>query len=76
MESTMNTESETIYRCEKCGKWSHAKRKPKWHQRFVYDEPENLEDIISEEDPFGEEISSGWFVKCGPFSTWYAAKEI
>src|SRR3954471_24426772 len=29
----------TLWRCSQCGKWSHAKRRPKHHERAVYDEP-------------------------------------
>lgn len=24
-----------LWRCENCGKWSHAQRQPKRHQRFI-----------------------------------------
>jgi hypothetical protein len=51
--------TEEFWRCERCGKWSHAKRRPLrhkvWHQ---HDE---------------EERWRGWFVWCGPFRRWEAA---
>lgn len=27
----------TLWRCSECGKWSHAKRRPNTHERFIGD---------------------------------------
>jgi hypothetical protein len=49
---------QTLWRCEQCGKWSHAKRRPLrhkvWHQHDA------------------AERWRGWFVYCGPFRRWDA----
>jgi hypothetical protein len=29
--------AEVLWRCEVCGKWSHAKRRPRDHRRFIVD---------------------------------------
>lgn len=26
---------ERMWRCSVCGKWSHARRRPSWHRRFI-----------------------------------------
>lgn len=31
--------TERIFRCAKCGKWSHAQRRPTWHKRTLMDGP-------------------------------------
>jgi hypothetical protein len=71
-----------VYRCQQCGKWSHAARKPKFHQRFVTEDGLNDPDdsvVISYEEGHtdyasGEGTAGGWFVKCGPFDTYEAEK--
>lgn len=69
-----------IYRCTACGKWSHAKRKPKHHQRFIsaddFDGPGDWP-VLSVAEGFtdytsGEGTSGGWWIACGPFETWEA----
>lgn len=52
----------TIWRCTRCEKWSHAKRKPRFHQRWISDD--------------GNEINpdNGWFENCGPFEEWTTYK--
>lgn len=75
--------SERLWRCAECGKWSHAKRDPKSHERFVQarfsepDPPEDkiirvVEDIQIAVDDFDP---GGWFVRCGPFEPWVAERE-
>lgn len=81
-------ESYYMFRCSTCGKWSHAKRKPKHHLRFVPNLPnlldaktyaESLElEIQSTVEPFwngdpeGDYNPGGAYVKCGPFETFIA----
>lgn len=78
-----------LYRCADCGKWSHAKRRPTHHRRFIA----NTDTwpgraltaglpVIEEVEPYhnGDPDSDGnpggvW-VKCGPFETWVAIKEL
>jgi hypothetical protein len=43
-----------MWRCTGCGKWSHAKRRPKLHQRGVH----------TGDTDYGEQWST---VDCGPF---------
>lgn len=64
-----------IWRCSKCGKWSHAKTQPKKHQRWV-DEHDPLFDPDKDEsfmDGTGEYSPSGHFVDCGPFTPYVAS---
>ena len=68
-----------IWRCTECKKWSHAKKKPKSHERFTSVEPDDDSRII--EYMPGEYshingfiIDPGWMVKCGPFDTYEARK--
>ncbi|MBM0275348.1 hypothetical protein [Micromonospora tarensis] len=57
-----------LWRCTKCGKWSHAKRKPKQHQRFVA----TGRTVVgwAGEPVYGPD---GEFQACGPFAEWVAA---
>jgi hypothetical protein len=34
----------TLFRCRDCGKWSHAKRRPRRHRRFIANGPDGLLD--------------------------------
>lgn len=61
--------SELAYKCTTCGKWAHAKRKPKYHQRYTGEEPLDSETII-EYDPGDPTTDGGWIVRCGPFDTY------
>ena len=69
---------DALWRCAVCGKWSHAQRKPKDHQRWIDREDglPNGAEVVSEVEPYGyghhseEANEGGWFVKCGPFDTW------
>lgn len=64
-----------LYRCRKCNKWSHAKRKPKKHQRWV-DAWSSEYDPSKNENPGYDgdynNLADGHFVDCGPFDYWYA----
>lgn len=74
-----------IYCCTKCGKWSHAKRKPKFHKRYhrmytqwgMADDEPPAELIIEVVEGYvdyasGEGDDGGWIVRCGPFDTYRA----
>lgn len=65
-----------VYRCSKCGKWSHAQRMPKRHKVHTTDPAED--DVILEELP-GYEAETGaydpgFYVACGPFEAYEAVK--
>lgn len=74
--------TEKLYRCSHCGKWSHAQRKPKHHERWV---PDNLQGdepdpvTVIRYEPGGvkpeDDFTGGWYVRCGPFDTWTATRE-
>ncbi len=68
--------TEIMYKCDTCGKWSHALRNPKRHQRFVREEPLDLSTVIEERpSSYGYEgynDDGGWMVWCGPFTTYHA----
>jgi hypothetical protein len=57
---------ETLWRCRECGKWSHAKRDPIAHKRWV-----SVDDPATNADG-GTYYGQGWFVWCGPFDRWEA----
>lgn len=67
-----------LFRCSQCGKWSHAARMPKHHQRFVRDEPEEGIRVLREEPPVYERDGTGddggYLIACGPFETYEARK--
>jgi hypothetical protein len=69
-----------IYRCSKCGKWSHAQRKPKAHQRLIRDEgQETPPNVVEALEPTYDHMNGfsddgGWYVACGPFDTYEAVK--
>jgi len=72
------TEPVTLWRCSACGKWSHAVKRPKNHQRAVFDEPAEGVEIVNHEAYFGggeysEPSPEVWWIKCGPFDEWAAA---
>lgn len=66
-----------LYRCSTCDKWSHAKKKPKSHQRWVdawspeYDPAKNENPGY---DGDSNNLADGHFVDCGPFDTYTAFK--
>lgn len=69
-----------MWRCSKCGRWSHAKRRPRFHVRYL-DEHVEIDrylpvDVI-ENGLAGAEEGTGaplYYVKvrCGPFEKWMA----
>jgi hypothetical protein len=66
-----------IYRCERCGKWSHAQRKPRHHKRFS-SEPADDDVILDEIEGYEPETgaySPRFYVACGPFAI-YSAKKV
>jgi hypothetical protein len=66
--------TERLWRCEACGKWSHAKRRPKshrvetaeWREWIAHREEDNPWSHIG----MGEEPEQ--FRACGPFAEWSA----
>ena len=67
-----------LFRCVQCGKWSHANRRPLWHQRWI-DRDDGLPEgavVLGEIEPYGgeytEHVPGGWFIRCGPFAEWRA----
>jgi hypothetical protein len=71
-------ETLTIWRCTSCGKWSHAVRCPKFHQRWTPDEPGEDERVLRYEPPSydreGNGDDGGYVVACGPFEAWAATR--
>lgn len=65
----MSTVTAALWRCDTCGKWSSAARRPRKHQRWVQDRSKALTD--REGSFIGYD---GEFVGCGPFSGWTAIK--
>lgn len=73
-----------MWRCTSCGKWSHAVRRPKTHQRFISAgdkaaDYESSEPVIRFEPPmsfdgYGGDDPGGWSVECGPFEEWHAER--
>ena len=56
-----------LWRCTTCGKWSHAKRRPNRHQRWV---TTGTTTAAWAGDPFAG--PAGEFQPCGPFQEWTA----
>lgn len=50
-----------LWRCEKCGKWSHAKRRPSHHRRFEKFDTD-----------YGERVEERL---CGPFTRYTARRD-
>ena len=46
----------TLWRCSKCGKWSHAQRRPKRHERYIRED--DIPDVDWREP--GERINPLW----------------
>ena len=68
---------ETAWRCESCGKWSHAKRKPSRHQVLWTDALNDPQEEIIAREVRGIEWETGapdyaFWVWCGPFAKWEA----
>lgn len=66
-----------IHRCVQCGKWSHAKKRPKKHQRIIVDKGQGVPTGVvvihytpgSYDHLNGYGDPGGWTVECGPFQT-------
>jgi hypothetical protein len=73
------TETIRLWRCTRCGKWSHAKRQPKQHRRFMRAEPDDCSVIERVEPTYshlaGFEDEGGVIVACGPFEMWIATRD-
>lgn len=63
-----------IFRCQGCGKWSHAKKQPKKHTRIVIEgrDPEFDEDL-AEPQNWDDGTPAGHYIDCGPFAPYVAA---
>jgi hypothetical protein len=65
----------TMWRCATCGKWSHAKRKPYRHRRYVVT---GTKTVAEQEWDTGAwydaEVPDGDFQPCGPFEQWTATR--
>lgn len=67
----------TLWRCTACGKWSHAKRRPKRHQRYVVTGTTTVEYQEAETGAWlDDEVPDGDFVPCGPFAAWTATPDL
>ena len=77
-KDTQPTISVTLWRCSSCGKWSHAKRRPKTHEVWSSNFPLIGAFVsigaVKDEDVEYEEPRPGAFVPCGPFEKWEAWK--
>lgn len=75
------TEPLLVHRCARCGRWSHAKRKPRFHIRSVIDAAEDDYVIHSATPVYGiydgdvyESDPGGYLIRCGPFESFEAVK--
>ena len=84
---TSVADPETLFRCSRCGKWSHAQRMPRQHKRFIPNVSDLTEQelralayieglpVVGVEEPWYDEDGrsrGGVWVACGPFQTWVA----
>ena len=70
-----------LWRCSACGKWSHAQRNPKMHERRVADSDDFDAAAVTRIEPGGREPETGaWldlvFVRCGPFDEFAAVRSV
>ncbi|MEU8186039.1 hypothetical protein [Micromonospora carbonacea] len=72
---TASPTAATLWRCTKCGKWSHAKRRPSSHKRWVQTGTETVTEMESWDTGalVEVEVPTGEVQKCGPFRAWSAA---
>ncbi|PZG12945.1 hypothetical protein C1I95_24690 [Micromonospora craterilacus] len=71
----MTPTAETLWRCTACGKWSHAKRRPKQHKRYVVTGTKTVPYQEAETGAWvDEEVPDGDFQPCGPFVRWEARR--
>lgn len=88
--AVVGDDSVRLWRCDGCGKWSHAKRRPRHHERFVpaaaLPDDAKAGDVVEQGRIL--RIEEGWYssgpdggydggarVACGPFSAWRAVRE-
>lgn len=74
---------EQMWRCTGCGKWSHARRRPTSHRRWVsgaeHTKPPAGATVVERVEPTYDHLNGftsdgGWFVTCGPFERWLAQR--
>lgn len=66
-----------IYRCQGCGKWSHAKKQPKKHARWVRMGDAAFDSGKAERATYDYQGSllqaEGHAIDCGPFTPYIAS---
>lgn len=65
-------ETVQMYRCQGCGKWSHAKRKPKKHLRTVWEGQPGFDPAKAEGQPWDYDGPDCHGIECGPFISYVA----
>lgn len=69
---------ETLWRCTRCEKWSHAKRRPGHHHRFVAERAiADTTEVETKRTLDGLPVERwepgvGCWIRCGPFQEWAA----
>lgn len=80
----LSTVTTRVWRCAGCGKWSHAVRRPKTHERFIPQEDGGeyvgnwtTKQYVDAEYGYEGDLlqRAGWRVRCGPFESWVAVRE-
>lgn len=70
-------ESVQLWRCQGCGKWSHAKKQPKKHQRWVREGEPEFDPARGEGAVYDHQGSllapDAHAVDCGPFKPFVAS---
>ena len=66
-------DSVQIYRCTTCGKWSHAKKQPKKHQRTIWEGQPGFDPDLAEPEPWDYDGPLVNYVECGPFTPFIAS---
>jgi hypothetical protein len=61
-----------MYRCTTCGKWSHAKRQPRSHKRWVREDEPGYDPERALSQAWYDDSPSGHLVDCGPFVPYVA----
>lgn len=68
----------TLWRCVACGKWSHAKRRPRVHERTLdwNESREGKTELRADRDRGYDHLNGSHdestIVACGPFGKWTA----
>lgn len=66
---------ERAWRCDACGKWSHAVRRPKRHRVVVVNEPAEDTTVLEYHAPsLDPDDYDAWVVACGPFVRYEARR--